>query len=212
MSTSQFIFCLILCYNLNMDYICNICGRQFPTARGLKIHVKRIHERRDLSRLLVCNRCHHAYSSLNEDGLCGNCSKAINGFKKMCPMCYEKKLFHANAQKFCDDCKIKLEADRLERIVKREQPVTCDICGLVCASTRNLKRHQTVKHSSYGKDESWSKCTHCHKRYKTLKDGLCGYCNLHINGKDAICPQCNRQVKFYSNRQKVCNECRKAGR
>lgn len=83
----------------------------------------------------------------------------------------------------------------------------CDICGLTFSAKRSMNRHKTVKHTDWKKDDSWPICTNCHKHYKILKNGLCGHCNLNINGKDAICEQCHRHVKFYSNRQKICDNC-----
>lgn len=187
--------------------ICMTCNKTFPTERGLKIHIKRVHIGRDESALLECKNCRHRYSVLN-DGLCGNCIRLTKGFVKECPVCHEKKTFYANAQKMCSDCKEDQIKKHRDAIAARSESAICNICGLECASIRSLNRHKTVKHTDWHKNESWPECRNCHKHYEILKDGLCGHCNLNINGKDAICPQCHRQAKFYSNRQKVCNACR----
>lgn len=156
----------------------------------------------------VCAMCNKQFSKLNSNGICGNCDFRINGRLKECEACHEMKLFHSNRQKMCSNCKAKLEAERkAETEARKTTPVTCDICGLECASMRALNRHKTVKHTDWHKNESWPECRNCHKRYEVLKDGLCGHCNLNINGKDAICEQCHKQVKFYSNRQKICANC-----
>lgn len=190
-----------------MEYICKACGAECSSERGLNIHISRKHSSKDKSSWPACQLCGHQYSSL-KNGICGNCDFRINGKLKECKVCHEMKLFHSNRQKMCSDCKTKLEAERkTETEARKTTPVTCDICGLECTSSRSLNRHKTVKHKDYSKDDSWSECKNCHKKYKELKDGLCGHCNLNINGKDAVCEQCHRQVKFYSNRQKICSDC-----
>lgn len=190
-----------------MEYICKTCGAECSSERGLNIHISRRHSSKDKSSWPICQLCGYQYSSL-KDGICGNCDLKINGRLRECEICHEMKLFHSNRQKMCFDCKAKAESERKAEVEARKTtPVTCDICGLECASIRSLNRHKTVKHKDYSKDDSWPECKNCHKKYKELKDGLCGHCNLNINGKDAICEQCHKQVKFYSNRQKICSDC-----
>lgn len=195
---------------MDNQFKCNECSFSTSSSRGLKRHASIKHKKQDKSNWLECSRCHHKYKTLN-DGICGNCDFAINGRLKECKQCHKQKLFYSNRSKICKDCKKENELAYQKHIeAESSKTFRCDVCNKECASERALKRHKTMLHSDLKKDDSLPECSNCHKHYAKLNEqNLCGHCNLNINGKDAICQQCHKSVKFYSNKQKICSDCLK---
>ena len=144
------------------QFICEDCGRSFPTNRSLEAHSVRLHGSH--VNTLPCHICgmflksqpslvyhvkrHH--SSKPDPHLCGDCGKT---FKTKADMLNHVERMHSDTKYSCKECsaeyraKASLKAHIRRRHGKpREKPETCSQCEKSFYTLRDLKKHISDVH------------------------------------------------------------------
>ncbi len=175
--------------------ICEECGKQFATRRGLERHMNQ-HKG-----MFKCDVCQKVFGSVNDlgrhnklhtgqkDHVCDHCGKGFAEKRNL----HHHKLIHTRDKPFqCSECnkwfKTKRNLDRHSEIHRPEKGYRCSICWKAFRSRSGLYGHKKVHDDS---SHSPLHCTVC--EYTTpYRASLQVHMNIHTGNKPFACKLCDK--------------------
>ena len=165
---------------------CPQCKRQFTQRSSLNKHIRYIHQKmkrkpavyRKAENRFTCPLCE--FKTVWAASLKGHLNTVHYNLKPYSCLCGES---------FSHDSKLRRH-EKTHLGMKREKPVTCDICKKQISSKADLKKHIDVVHHRIKPFE----CRSCGKQF-SIKSNWRKHEMKHESRKQLNCPVCQRQFK-----------------
>ncbi|KAJ8928905.1 hypothetical protein NQ314_018476 [Rhamnusium bicolor] len=198
---------------------CDICKKQFKLKRSLKLHVTRIHIKKE--RTLEQIKQERRVKSEKEDIITAesnlkaeseNAEKKVN---KVGDNDYSENDDNYDNDNFSSDEDVKLQEVK-RNYSKRKNPLTCEYCGKLFHRRQHYSSHIRSKHTF----EKPYKCNLCDAKY-TNSHSLLVHKRNHNNEKPFICSYCGKSFvcsgdlyhhsKIHLNKREYkCTQCDKS--
>ncbi|XP_038221026.1 zinc finger protein 26-like [Zerene cesonia] len=177
------------------QFLCDSCGKGFPTKFMLKKHVRLEHTNADY----VCQTCnmsfktHGAFSyhriTHKGDFNCAQCPERFPSWylrKRHVAFAHDKSL--QIACELCSKTFVKYNSLKwhLMSVHHNDKPFACDLCDFKCINKTYLKRHM-VSHS----DTRPFQCHVCVKAFQR-KEHLETHVRIHTNDRRYVCKECGK--------------------
>lgn len=206
------------CYT-GRNFVCTICGNQFPHMESFERHSERSH---DFKKSVICFICMkivngnilkrhiHSHFKIIKNLNCKCCRKK---FSTRDNLNFHYSKYHNGMRHYCTFCNefFKKKKELLQHQEDEhdiaQKVFTCKICRRTFNVSGHLKRHNLV----HDKSVRPFKCTTCPKAF-ALKDALKKHMFSHTHEKPFSCPLCDRRytrklnlrdhIESYHNTQK----------
>lgn len=168
-------------YNINsnhyQEYICGVCGREFPSLFSLTGH------------LFGCKKSCHNNTLTRKSYYDLYLATEEEKNNKICPICNtNERFFRGMRQGYSPTCKSRACIGKYgnDFIVNREEryprtfkePIECQICHLTCEGTKGLSCHIVASHPNIKLK------TYYDKYFKQENEGVCKYCGSKTKFKN----------------------------
>ncbi|XP_063698592.1 zinc finger protein 85-like [Culicoides brevitarsis] len=172
-------------------YPCKQCDKEFPSAKNLGSHVRRVHKKLST---FVCHICAKVFSK-----------------KERLTSHFLYKHTENPPKHQCEHCGIELANNDTYRYHVKLQHTSagsypCSYCGKVNATEVQLKAHIRFTHETERKHQ----CEYCPKAFKRAVD-LTEHLSIHMGGALYDCPTCDRKFNSKSNMQSHVKKCKALG-
>uniref|UniRef100_A0A336M4V1 CSON011847 protein n=1 Tax=Culicoides sonorensis TaxID=179676 RepID=A0A336M4V1_CULSO len=169
-------------------YPCKECEKEFPSAKNLGSHVRRVHKKMST---YVCHICAKVFSK-----------------KERLSSHFLYKHTENPPKHQCEHCGIELANNDTYRYHIKLQHTSqgsypCSYCGKVSATEVQLRAHIRFTHETERKHQ----CEYCPKAFKRAVD-LTEHLSIHLGGALYDCPTCDRKFNSKSNMQSHVKKCK----
>ncbi|XP_013194551.1 zinc finger protein 436 isoform X2 [Amyelois transitella] len=164
-------------------FLCNTCGARFSRNDHLKRHF-RIHNRKSSS-----NKCSLCWSTFNDSEELRSHYRIHNVEEKYeCDICKRRFTVKVNLEKH-----LARHFDKSNRQVKDNEPVVCNVCGIILNRKCSLKIHM-LTHTG----EKPHECHICHKSF-SQRGSLKSHLKIHTGIKPFECTVCHHRFFAKNN-------------